>query len=67
MEEEFSPPCQTSPIWGTYLEPFSCDKKILEAVLNQLSKMDSNIPNIKRLWRRRFGDKCSFRSNKIQI
>lgn len=27
---------------GACLDPFSCDKKVLKAVLNQLSKMDSN-------------------------
>jgi len=29
------------------LDPFSCDKKVLKAVLNQLSSMDSNLPNLK--------------------
>ncbi|KAE8124570.1 hypothetical protein FH972_019439 [Carpinus fangiana] len=29
------------------LDPFSCDKKVLKAVLNQLSSMDSNLPSLK--------------------
>uniref|UniRef100_A0A5B6YGQ4 Putative NAC transcription factor n=1 Tax=Davidia involucrata TaxID=16924 RepID=A0A5B6YGQ4_DAVIN len=29
--------------FGTCLDPFSCDKKVIKAVLNHLTKMDSNI------------------------
>jgi hypothetical protein len=34
------------PNMGSCLDPFSCDKKVLKAVLSQLSNMDSN-PNLK--------------------
>ena len=34
-----------TPNLGTCLDPFSCDRKVLTAVLTQLTKMERNPPN----------------------
>ncbi|MED6119384.1 hypothetical protein PIB30_011449 [Stylosanthes scabra] len=35
----------TTPNLGSCLDPFSCDRKVLKAVLSQLTNMERNIPN----------------------